>query len=162
MRFKKIVEFIYILAAKYLKNGGLGSAKTVTSSQLLRTDYKDSSQFLPVKDLWIGEKAEQMLLELGLTKESSEVSGWLAGVQKFFVELLSKAIKYFKPSLESKTLRSCEVLDPVNCLVYDLDKLHRSFLYLAKKWPNIISREKVNFVKAFSCLSQTKLSSWRI
>ena len=87
----------------------------MTGAELLKTDYKDSAQFLLLKDLWIGERAEKMLKELGLTKESPEVSDWLKGVRKFFIELLSKAIKYFKPSLESKALRCCDVLNPMNC-----------------------------------------------
>ena len=41
------------------------SANTVTGAELLKTDYKDSAQFLLLKDLWIGERAEKMLKELG-------------------------------------------------------------------------------------------------
>ena len=144
VRYQKIVEFIYILATKYMKNGGLDKATTtVKGAELLKTDYKKSSLFLSLQDLWIGEKSETLLKEFGLTKSSAEISSWLKGVQQFFIELLSKAVKYFKPSLESKTLRYCDVLSPVNCLIYDTDKLQTRFLYLARKWPNIIGVEKV-------------------
>ena len=155
-RYQKIVQFVYILADKYLKNGGLGSAKTVTGSQLLQADFKDSTKFVSVKDVWIGEKAELMLKELGLTKESPEVADWLKCVFKFYQELLTKAVKYFKPSLESKALRCCDVLNPLNCLIYDTEKLQKSFIYLARKWPNIISPEKLDDLKTEVALLKTQ------
>ena len=146
LRYSRIVEFVYTLAAKYLENGGLGSAERVSSEKLLKVDYKDPKLFLPVKKIWIGGKAEKFLADLGLSKESSEVSTWMRGVQNFYTELLCKAIKYFKPSLESKTLMNLDVLNPTNILTFSLEKLKMRFEYLARKWLNIIGPEKVNIL----------------
>ena len=99
-----------------------------------------------MKKIWIGGKAEKFLTDLGLSKESSEVSDWMKGVQSFYTELLCNAIKYFKPSLESKTLMNLDVLNPTNILIFSLEKLKMRFEYLARKWPNIIGPEKVNIL----------------
>lgn len=146
-RYSKIVEFIYQLSSKYLVNGGLGNASTVSGRELLKVDYQDSELFLTLKKVWIGEKAENCLSDLGLNKESPEIADWMKGVQKFYSELLMKALKYFKPSLESRSLRYMDVLDPVNIITYSLNNLQNRFEYLARKWPNIISPEKIEALK---------------
>ena len=70
----------------------------------------------------------------------------MEGVRKFYTELLLIAIKYFKPSLQSLSLKYMDILNPVNILFYSLDKLQKRFEYLARKWSNIIAPEKVDYI----------------
>ena len=99
---------------------------------------ENSSNILPYKDMVFGDKAEKVLQEIGLNKESSEMADFMSGVKTFYKELLLKAIKYFKPSLQSRTLQYLDVLNPSNLLVFNLEKTQKRFRYLATKWTNIV------------------------
>ena len=124
----------------YLKNGGLDNAEYMTGRKLLKVNFEDEipSNILPDKDIVIGDKAEKVLQEIGLNKESSEMADFMSGVKTFYKELLLKAIKYFKPSLQSRTLQYLDVLNPSNLLVFNLEKTQKRFRYLATKWTNIV------------------------
>ena len=124
----------------YLKNGGLDDAEYVTGRKLLKVNFEDEdpSNILPYKDMVIGDKAEKVLQEIDLNKESSEIADFMSGVKTFYKELLLKAIKYFKPSLQSRTLQYLDVLNPSNLLVFNLEKTQKRFCYLATKWTNIV------------------------
>jgi hypothetical protein len=77
-------------------------------------------------------------VDLGLKRQSYEIQPWLENVRAFFVEALEKMVKYFKPSLISKSLNYLDVLNPKSLFMYSLDELKKRYLYVAKTFNNII------------------------
>ena len=65
------------------------------------------------------------------------------GVFNFYMEVASKAIKYFTPALESKLLTNLKVLNPSSFEEFTLDQLKSKYKYIAEKFPNIIKTEEV-------------------
>ena len=143
-RYMKIVEYIYSLSSKFMKNGGLKKETVVTGEKLTEINFRDEKEHLDLKDRWVGHQAENFLSDLGLKKDSEEVQEFFDGNLKFYIELLEKAIKYFKASLHSRSLQYMDVLNPKNILIYDLDKVKNRMGHLARKCPNVIPEEKLD------------------
>ena len=80
----------------------------------MKADYRNRTKQLEDKQLFVGDKVESLLAELGLVKESPEIKNWLLKVRGFYEEAVFKIIKYFSQSIKSKTLRSLAVLAPTS------------------------------------------------
>ena len=142
-RVEETVSFLYLLLSKFLKNGGLGDAVRVTPSRILKVKVSDTNLHLDDKELWLGAQVDKFLKEANLSRQSEEVQPWIKSVREFYIELVTKAIKYFTDGLQSKTLQYCCALDPNSCITWKLDDLKAKFCYLAVKFPNIIPEDEV-------------------
>ena len=142
-RHEETISFLFLLMSKFLKNGGMQNSAQVTAGRILKVDCEDPNLQLNDEEMWLGSKADNFLKESKLTRKSEVVKPWLKGVRAFYVELVKKAVKYFKAGLESKTLQYCSVLDPNSCVTLELDLLKKKFGYLASKFPNVIPENEV-------------------
>ena len=108
---------------------------------------------LPDKDLYLGPKVEKFLLELELSRTSPELAPWLEKVREFYCEALIKAQKYFRPSLTSRVLRACDVLDPKVLFDTSLDEVKRKFTTISSRFSNIVPLIQVpSLMDQLSCL----------
>jgi hypothetical protein len=158
-RHQIIVDFLYGMLAKLLKNAGLGEEDTVTAETILKVDFKNRSIHQGYRDLYLGPKVEAYLLESGLTRQSSEILGFLGRVRDFFVSVIEKAFKYLAPSLKSKTLQYLRIISPKFNVTASLDSLKRRYKHVAQQFSNIIPMaeipellEQVTLMKAQSSL----------
>ena len=142
-RHDLLVEFIYGLLSKLLKNAGLGDREVVSADNILHVDYKEESNQHSDKDLYIGPKAEAFLEQAGVTKDSPELAVWMGRVREFYKEVIEKAFKYFSVSLKSNTLRYLNILSPKNTVILSLDVLKKRYKYVAKKFNNIVSEVEI-------------------
>ena len=142
-RHKLLVEFIYGLLGKLLKNAGLGDRDEVTADNMLDVNCKDENIQHSDKDLYIGPKAEEFLEKTGLNKQSPELTDWMKRVREFYVEVIAKAFKYFSVSLKSNTLRYLSILSPKTTIVTSLDVLKKRYKYIARKFKNIVTEAEI-------------------
>ena len=138
-RHQLIVEFVYSLLSKLLKNAGLGDEDIVTADTILNVNFKEEKLHKSFKEIYIGPKAEEFLVKLGLSKTSPELASWMSRVKEFFVEVIEKAFKYLSPSLKSLTLQYLSIISPKFNIITPLDDLKKRYLYIGKKFSNIIS-----------------------
>ena len=144
VKYEKVLALIYSYAAIYLKNGGLPmDCKMITSSKLLQIDFSDAKLQLYVKDLYLGSLVDEFLKKTSLDREGEELKSWVKGVCLFYVELLKKMIKYFRPILESRILFSCAALSPKSVAEMTTEKLASKWKYLAQKFPSVIAEREV-------------------
>jgi hypothetical protein len=134
-RWERLCHLFQNYLGKFLKNAG-GEDKTI--QDLLKIDFKDRELQLDNADIYLGARVEAYLRELGLRRQSYEIQPWLESVRAYFVEALQKMVKYFKPSLVSKSLNCMDVLNPKTLFIYSLDELKKKYLYVAKSFSNII------------------------
>ena len=134
-RWERLAMLFQDYLGKFLKDAG-GDDKPI--KDLLRIDFKDRVLQLNDGDIYLGERVENYLKELGLKRQSYEIKPWLENVRAFFVEALEKMVKYFKPSLNSKSLNFLDILNPKSLFMYSLDELKKRYLYVAKTFNNII------------------------
>ena len=158
-RHKILVEFLYSLLSKLLKNAGLGEEDMATAEELLKVDFRDKKLHLGSRNLYLGPKVESYLVEAGLTRQSPEIQEWMLKVKDLYMEVIDKAFKYLAPSLKSKTLQYLCIISPTYNVTASLDDLKMRYQYVAKKFPNIISvveipelLEQVTLMKAQSSL----------
>ena len=143
-QFGSIVDLVYNFLSKFLKNGGLKDNEDVISGKrLLQVDYTDKKKQLDDKKIFLGEKVDSFLAEMGLKRDSKEIQPWLKRVRLFYEEALAKMFKYFGPSLKSKTLRYLGVLCPSATLNLSLDELKLRWKYLGESFPNIVTSSEV-------------------
>lgn len=140
-RWDSLRDFFHDLLQKFMKNAA--NFKETSMRNLLDLDFSDRSRQLGNKDIFLGGQVETFLRQLGLTRESMEISSWLDGVREFYIEALEKTAKYFKPSLMSKTLRYMDIANPAAFVEYDLDDLKKRYRYVAERFPNIIPENQI-------------------
>ena len=139
-QFASIVDLVYNFLSKFLKNAGMKAAEeTVSGKKLLNVDYKDTKLQLDDNKIFLGEKVDGFLKEMGLKRDSEEIKPWMKKVRLFYEEALAKMFKYYGPSLKSRTLRYMSVLCPSATLSLTLDELKLRWKYLAEGFPNIIT-----------------------
>lgn len=138
-RWEVLRDFFHDLLQKSMKNAG--NWKNSSTKDLLKIDFQDRSLQLSNSNLYLGSKVESFLTQLGLTRDSIEIQSWLEGVRKFYIEALEKTVKYFKPSLLSKSLRYMDIINPMSFIEYELDVLKSRYKYIAEKFPNIIPKK---------------------
>jgi hypothetical protein len=146
MQFRSIVNLTFNLFSKFLKNAGLNEKDSVTGKTLLTVEYKDPMLQLSDGNIFLGPRVETFLKTLKLTRESKEIKPWLVRVRLFYHEAMRKVLKYFRPSLESKSLQYIGVLCPAAVKTLSLDDQKRRWKYLAGKFPNIIPAVQVHFL----------------
>ena len=143
-QFESILDLVYNFLSKFLKNAGLKDGEeTLSGKKLLQVDYTDKKLQLDDKRIFLGEKVDSFLTEMGLSRDSKEIQSWLKRVRLFYEEALSKMFKYFGPSLKSKTLRYLSVLCPSATSKLSLDELRTRWIYLGESFPNIVSSSEV-------------------
>ena len=124
-RYKTIIDFTSTFLAKFLKNGGLEEGQDVaTPKTLLNIDVLDRRSQLSNQEMFVGPKVEAFIQKLGLSKQSTELLPFFDRVREFYVEALLKIQKYFCPSLTSKLLRYCEIIDPTDLKAGNVRKAH--------------------------------------
>jgi hypothetical protein len=135
-RWDRMYQFFFDILGKFVKNAANLQEKRM--SAVLRIDFSDSSYHLDNKRVFLGPKVDCFLKELDLTRDSKEIGPWMKGVKDFYVELTTKMIKYFKPSLTSKSLQDLDILNPTAIFTYKVDDLKSKYEYVANKFNNII------------------------
>ena len=106
--------------------------------RLLKADYKNRTKQLEDKQIFLGSKVESFLVDLGLSKESTEVKHWLLKVRGFYDEAVFKIIKYCSQSIKSRSLRALAVLAPTSWLSMELDDLKKYWRVLGQQFSNVI------------------------
>ena len=143
-RYETLLDFTATFMAKFFKNGGLKEEQDVANPKmLLDIDVSDRSLQLSNQNLYIGPKVEAFILQLGLTKQSIELLPFFDRVRDFYVVALQRTQKYFRPSLTSKLLRYCDVLDPKVFFAIPLDDLKKKMQYIGEKFPNVIKPTQI-------------------
>ena len=97
--------------SRFLKDGGI-EKDNVTPRELLKVDFKNSSNFLSNSEVFVGPLVNKFLNTTGLTPNSPEVKEFYRKVFVFYVESTAAMIKYFETGLLSKTLMNISVLSP--------------------------------------------------
>ena len=136
-RWDMIAELFHEFLAKFMKKTGIDDDVSVT--ELMKIDFTDTSLHLSDSDIYLGGRVESFLEELGLNRRSIELKSWLTDhVRPFYIEALQRMVKYFKPSLSSRTLQNMDVLNPKSFFAYNMDELKHKWAYVAKKFPAVI------------------------
>jgi hypothetical protein len=139
-RWDVMSEFFYDMLAKFIKNAG---GENVPITDILRIDFADRKLHYSNKEIYLGSKVETFLKELGLCRDSTEIQSWLENVRAFYIEALQKIVKYFKPSLTSRTLQDMDILNPKSLFMYSLDEMKKKYAYVAKRFPNVIKNKQI-------------------
>ena len=108
-RWEMIWDLFHNILSKFLKNAG---GEDASIRELINIDFSDRNLQLKDSNIFLGKRVEGFLKELGLTRSSLEIQPFFENVRQLFVEALEKIVKYFKPSLVSRTLQDMDVLDP--------------------------------------------------
>ena len=84
-RFDVLGDFLVTFMGKFLKNGGRKKTTkcdvVCTTKDLLDVDVSDRSLQLDDKNIYLGPKVENFLLELGLSRTRPELAPWLKNVR---------------------------------------------------------------------------------
>ena len=121
-----IAELFHDFLAKFMKKTGIDDDVSVT--ELMKIDFTDTWLHLNDSDIYLGGRVESFLEELGLNRRSIELKSWLTDhVRPFYIEALQRMVKYFKPSLSSRTF-----------FAYSEVELKHKWAYVAKKFPAVI------------------------
>ena len=146
-RHEVIADFLVTFMGKFLVNGGGISDEDeeikIVIADLLQLNFRDRKVQLSNKDIFLGPRADDLILELGLTRSSPELTEWFNQVRSFYCEALEKALKYFKPALLSRVLQDCDILDPKAFYSCSLDDLKRKIKNLATKFSNVINSSQI-------------------
>ena len=134
----KLVMLLHDYLAKFMKNAGVENNNNPTGRDLLKVKFKERSRQLSDKDIFLGKKVEDLLVELGLTKSSEELQPWLLRVRLYYEEAVSKMIKYFSKIINSSSLHALKVLAPTSWTSTELDDLKKSWRILGEKFSNIL------------------------
>lgn len=139
-RWEMMWDLFHDILSKFLKNSG---GEDATIRELVNLEFSDRNLRHKDSNIFLGKRVEGFLKKLGLTRESIEVKPFLDNVRKFFVEALDKIVKYFKPSLVSRTLQDMEILDPKSLFANSLDDLKKKWAYVGKKFTNVIKPDQI-------------------
>ena len=139
-RWDMMAELFYDIFSKFMKSD---RAENILITELLDVVFTDSSLQHSDTEIFLGAKVEAFIKELGFNRQSTEIKPWLEKVREFYIEALQKIVKYFKPSLTSRTLRDMDLFNPKSIFSYSLDDLKKKYKYVAKKFPNIIKPHQI-------------------
>ena len=141
-RWEMMWDLFHDMLSKFLKNAG-DPGDDASIKDLMMLDFSDRNLQLKDSSIFLGKRVEAFLKDLGLNRDSIEIKPFLNNVREFFVEALQKIVKYFKPSLTSRTLQDMDVLDPKSIFAFNLDEQKKKWAYLAKKFPNVIKPAEI-------------------
>ena len=143
-RYELIADFLVTFLGKFLVNGGgVSDNDEIMIGDILKVKFRDRKLQLSNKDIFLGSRAENFILDLGLTRSSPELVQWFDQVRSFYCEALEKALKYFKPALSSRVLQDCDILHPKAFYSCSLDNLKRKIKNLATKFENVINSSQI-------------------
>ena len=147
-RFEKMLLLLTSHLSSFLKNGGFDKEiDVITAKEALDVDFKNSSKYLPKADVLVGADVKDFIKKMGLAPNSPELTAFYSKVFDFYTESSEFMIKYFRAGLTSKTLQYLSVLSP-NAKNLDLDTARKRWLYLAEKFPNIISEHEAEDLRS--------------
>ena len=140
-RFDRMYQFFFTIIGKFVKNAA--NLQTKSLSAILAMDFSDPSLHLEAKNIFLGSKVDLFLREMNLTRDSKEIVPWLHSVMEFYMELTKKMIKYFKPSLLSRSLQDLDILNPMAIFSCKIDELKSKYKYVGKKFSNIVKSHEI-------------------
>ena len=144
-RHSKMMLLLSQHLSRFLKDGGIEN-DNVTPRELLKVDFKNSSNFLSNSEVFVGPLVKKFLKTTGFTPNSPEVKEFYRKVFVFYVESTAAMIKYFETGLLSITLKNISVLSPA-AKNDNLETSKKKWSYLAKAFPNVMSEEDIEDLK---------------
>ena len=141
-RFEKMLLLLTQHMSNFLINGGFSvDQHNPTAKDAIAVDFKKPGLLLSVENIFVGAKVKEFIKKLGLSPSSPELRDFYCRVAQFYTESTEFMIKYFTTGLTSKTLQYLSVLDP-SAKNLDLDASRKRWLYLADKFPNVVSSDE--------------------
>lgn len=141
----KLSLLLHDFLSKLMKNAGLegemSSNNVVAGKDLLKVKFTDRKKQLSNKDLWLGKRVDELLIELKLNVSSEEIQDWLGKVRHFYEVVVRKIVQVFSPAIKSRMLQAAAVISPSAWSTTDLDTLKKSWKQLGSRFPNVISVE---------------------
>ena len=96
---------------------------------------------LSAENIYVGSQVKEFIKKMGLSPTSPELRDFFDRVVQFYTESTKFVVKYFKTGLSSMTLKYLSVLD-ISAKNLNLDALRKRWLYLAEKFPNVVSTDE--------------------
>ena len=95
-RYEKIQLLLTTHLSSFLKNGGFDKeTDVITAKEALDVDFKDSSKYLPKRDVLVGADVKDFIKKIGLAPKSAELVEFYSKVFEFYAESAEFMIKYF-------------------------------------------------------------------
>ena len=146
-RFEKMLLLVTTHFSNYMKNGGMDYEKEkISVKETIAIDFKDSDRFLSKEKVFVGSAVREFLKQTSFTPNSSELADFYVKVFDFYTAASEFMIKYFKTGLLSKTLQYLSALSPTH-KHSNLETLEKMWLYLAEKFPSVISLHELDDLK---------------
>lgn len=147
LMYDKLTSLLVTILSRFVKDSAMSTKSTNNNKQtklekvakLLEVKYKERKNQVNNQELWLGPKVESLLVELGLTRASYEIEGWLTNnVRGFYTAAMGRIVKYFAKSLQSETLEALAFLHPQYWTIAKRDKLRNRWGILGRSWSNVV------------------------